>query len=300
MIKENFSLKDLNFNLWVQKICIKWYYLFIFLLLFLRLYKLLDIFLLLFSSIIILIYFLYNKIKISSKLNQWLIHLPFSIWLVIFLFSRNGVKDFVTKSLIIENELLTICFSLIFLTTFYVVLLKEVWVYICNRIYKIKYLCNQFNSPPEENTSLHYLVYQGNIKQIKKLFQEKLIKEKDIHKKDEYGRYPIHLARDVKTFSFLVSQGLKIDKENIYSGQTLLHLSVRRENLEVVKFLIKKRADINKKDMRKRSPLDYAKSNEMRNFLIAKGGKETILQKRIKHFLLKKMKLVKNTGNDLS
>ena len=166
---------------------------------------------------------------------------------------------------------------------------------------KKDYICTELHKKlPNKENAFHYLVYQGNINKIKELFQNRILKEKYIDDKDTYGRYPIHLIRDIEILSFFIEQGTEIDEENIYNGQTLFHLSAHRGDLKLAKFLTEKGANINKKDIRGRTPLDYVNSDEMRKFLITKGGKETILHKRIKHFFLKKMKLVKNSGNDLS
>ena len=53
-------------------------------------------------------------------------------------------------------------------------------------------------------------------------------------------------------------------------------------------FLLQQGTDINKKDIRKRTPLDYTKNIEMRNFLMKKGGKETVLYNKVKYYLLSK------------
>ena len=309
--KTIFSVNDLNFYLWFRKEYVKKFYLLILLILCLRRDILSDIFFLPFSIIILfLTYFLSNKVKVTNKsihLNKWLIFQPITIWLLLFFMSLDGNNTYEIYNLI-KNRDKFIIFILFMLPFCYILMniglafdFKKWNNGTSKKVhkYKIKYLCNKFDYPTEKPL-LHYLTYHGHIQKIRVLCEKNPIKDKTFYKVDKYGRPPIHLTRNVELTSFFISKGVDIDSPNIYSGQTLLHLSVRRENLEVVKFLIEKGADINKKDMRKRSPLDYAKSNEMRNFLIAKGGKETILHKRIKHFLLKKIKLVKNSGNDLS
>ena len=65
-----------------------------------------------------------------------------------------------------------------------------------------------------------------------------------------------------------------------------MHLSALKGDLKIAKFLIKKDADINKKDLRNKTPMDYAKNNEMRKLLKNNGGKETNLYKKIM-FLIK-------------
>lgn len=61
-------------------------------------------------------------------------------------------------------------------------------------------------------------------------------------------------------------------------GQTLLHIAVDDFNLEGVKLLLNKGADINKEDIEKRSPLSIAaflstfKNNTLAEFLIEKGA----------------------------
>ena len=300
MKKRIFNDADPYFIFWQKKVSsIKWICLLICVLLFIDLFNFVDIYYILFSMIIIYLYFLYSKTKIIfGDLEAFLLYGLFGIWCTISTFATDpfgkglGLKAFSIAHLSSLGDIILVCFvSITILIPFYTIVFGLAWEFIIFRRkrFQILCLCTDFDSPPDEHNSLHKLVYKGKVEEISSLLDKKSKGLKtanfDFFETDCYGRYPIHFAKTQEMVSFLLSQGVKIDETNSYSRQTLLHLMSRRGDLRMVDFLLKQGADINRRDAIKRTPLDYAKNNRMRNFLIANGGKETNLQDKIKYLI---------------
>lgn len=145
--------------------------------------------------------------------------------------------------------------------------------------YLRKYVCEVLPQiKPSKEDWLHYLCYIGHIQKIKQFFEKTHLEKKEtVFKKDSYGRLPVELAGDLEILSFLVQQGAELDIKNEYSGQNLLHIYAKTGNMEIVDFLIQKGLDINAKDIKGRSPVDYAKNKNLERFLLSKGAKKTYL-----------------------
>ena len=262
-----------------------------------------KIFLCISIATIIILFFLKK-----TKVPRYIINQPIFLWLSFFTsyiiisadtfapFSWLDTLDFDHRYYgilqIIQNQTEKNLFIFFFLLM-YIGINIDLWLgydkwterHIIKKLKK-DYVCIEFpKKPPKKEDILHYLSSQGDIKKIEYLFQNKLLKVKEIYNKDEYGRPPLHLVKNTDMISFLIKKGVEVDDINVYSSQTLLHLSSRRRDLKMVKFLLEKGANINKKDIRGRTPLDYAKNNDLRQFLISKGGKETSLYNKIKYFL---------------
>ena len=262
-----------DISLWVQKNYIKFYFFLFSLypLLLLLLYKsnslinilwLLPI-LIIVTSVYVLIYLYHKK---TTELTKWLIHLPFLIWMILcVLFHMNNKHQDITIDLIITS----------ILTFLQVLILFRLKSFIVESLFLIKYFCIHFDNFPNKEDLLNNLLYTEH-------------KTSDFFKLDKYGRPPIHLATDIEIVSTLLEKGADIEQENIYSGQTLLHLASRKGDLKMIEFLLEKGANINKQDMIDRTPMDYAKTDKIRNFLIANGGKETTLYNKIKRLFSKK------------
>ncbi|MCZ0931818.1 MAG: ankyrin repeat domain-containing protein [Oligoflexia bacterium] len=229
------------------------------------------------------------------NLELFLIHLPLGIWYSIssvsMIPSKGGLKNFLTDYLNSINDIIILCFILITaVIPLHTGLIGLAWELILfqRKIFQIRYLCANFDAPSDEYYTLHNLVYRGNTEEISKLLDKKnkgilKVANFDFSEIDQYGRYPIHLAKTQEMVSFLLSKRVEIDQENSYSGQTLLHLASRRGDLKMADFLLEKGAGINKKDIRKKTPVDYAKTDKMREFLTANGGQETTLYNKFKY-----------------
>ena len=297
MRQKIFQEIDPYFLAFKKKICLKWNCLF---LLIISLYDIsyyLDVYLICFSIIILIISFQYRKMKLisSPSLELISIHLPFGIWYSIsavsMIPSKGGLKIFLTEHLNSINDIIILCFILIAaVIPLYTCLIGLTWELILfqRKKFQIRYLCANFDAPSDEHNTLHNLVYTNNIKEISNLLDKKnksvlKIANFDFSEIDQYGRYPIHFAKTQEMISFLLSKGVEVDKTNHYSGQTLLHLISRRGDLKIAHFLLKQGANINKRDIRKRTPLDYAKHTKMRNLLIENGGQKTTLFDKIKY-----------------
>ena len=87
----------------------------------------------------------------------------------------------------------------------------------------------------------------------------------NINIKDKHGRTPLMFAvvRSIcspEVYELLLSKGANIDEKNNY-GSTPLHQAVGDQSLDLVKFLVLKKADINAQDSSSRTPLDIAKKH---------------------------------------
>ena len=314
---KNYDSQDQDFILWMQSSYINYVSLFI---LFFGLGYAFDIVFLLLSIITILILQFFKIINIS---NKYILQQPTILWLAVFIpymimfddtnhyyiffpfgwvFDSNFIKqDYGIYQILqqqIETEFLITAFLVIYiggiLEIKYYNKIKKIFDFITLR-FKKKYICFELSKKlPNQEDILHGLVYEGNIKKISEFLNPEIqgvskagIVQRELYKKDKYGRPPILLARASEVIDFFLSRGVDIDTINSYNGQTLLHLASQKGDLSLVKFLLKNQADINKKDIMKRTPVDYSKNYKMRNFLIEEGGKETILYNKIRYYILK-------------
>jgi len=87
---------------------------------------------------------------------------------------------------------------------------------------------------------------------------------------------------DVETFKKLVDELDDINIQNNY-GWTLLHITIRRDQREMVEYLLEKGADINKQDGVGWTPLMEAIMDdkpELCKYLVEKGADKTIANDR--------------------
>ena len=313
----NIDFESSDFNLWMRRKYTNYIVIFI---LFFGLGYIFD-FLFLSISLITIISLLLLK---NTKVNKYIINQPLLLWLAIFIpytiiftevthydiffpfswlfISDSGYRDYgiykffqnqTDRKFFIVTSLVVYIGGVLDIK--YYDKFKSKFDYITPRFKKI-YICLELlKKTPEKEDVLHTLVYQRDTEKVFDFLNTGIkgvsklrIRKSEIERKDQYGRPPIHLATTVEMVKLFLQKGVEIDQENIYSGQTLLHLASRRGDLKIAEFLLDKGADINKKDIRKRTPLDYAKNTEMRSFLIKKGGRETVLYNKVKYYFLSK------------
>lgn len=98
----------------------------------------------------------------------------------------------------------------------------------------------------------------------------------DVNAKDEGGDTALHGAVEMDKLEmadFLFTKGMKVDTQG-KGGRTPLFTAVMRGNVLMAKWLLEKGADVNAKDLDGCVPLHYAKTKEVAQFLVEKGGHE--------------------------
>lgn len=100
-----------------------------------------------------------------------------------------------------------------------------------------------------------------------------------VQKKDDICENFYEVTSDLKLLKDCLNKGLTVDTRNFF-GKTLLHVAAEFTKIEVARFLIGKKADINAKDDMQRTPLHLAAGNsletesglEMIELLLNKGS----------------------------
>lgn len=88
---------------------------------------------------------------------------------------------------------------------------------------------------------------------------------------DKYNKTPILYASNNKIRQILLESGADPNIKTS-NDSTLLHLAVQKNNLEVIKTLLRHKANPNILDKNQKSPLAYATSNEVRRRLLENGA----------------------------
>ena len=89
-------------------------------------------------------------------------------------------------------------------------------------------------------TALHQAVRQDEVQAVERL----LAQGADVNATDEYGRTPLHLADDPKIAEMLLAKGASLNAPD-NTGNTPLHIAAVYGNVEVMKLLIVKGAEVN-------------------------------------------------------
>ena len=87
---------------------------------------------------------------------------------------------------------------------------------------------------------------------------------------------------DLEAFKALIEAGADVNMQNRY-GETLLHITIRRDRREMVKILVDNGADINRRDAPGWTPLMECVMDDMPElcgYLIEKGADMTIANQR--------------------
>jgi len=122
-----------------------------------------------------------------------------------------------------------------------------------------------------KHTAVHFATISGNFKNLEVLLKNGA----DVHVQDLHMKYPIHYAMDFKTLKVLLIYGANIDVKT-QDKKTLLHIIVKRGDLEYMKYILKKEANINAEDKLQQTPLHIAAMHnhcECLKFLVDDGAR---------------------------
>jgi len=116
-------------------------------------------------------------------------------------------------------------------------------------------------------TPLHQNINNGNFENSKYLLQ----KGADVNAIDKKKLPPLAYARTAKLIGLLLDNKANPDVV-LPTGSTLLHNTVKANNLNIVALFVTAGADCNIKDNKDYVPLDYAQNNNIRAFLLHGGA----------------------------
>jgi ankyrin repeat protein len=132
----------------------------------------------------------------------------------------------------------------------------------------------------EGATPLYEAAEAGNLRAVKLLIE----KGADVNAKNAEGKRPLHMAvtwhPDPKLpyatiVKLLVEKGADVNAKD-KDGITALHLASEGGYTELATLLIDKGADVNAISEERGTPLDCAKTDEMKKLLTGKGGRESL------------------------
>jgi ankyrin repeat protein len=124
-------------------------------------------------------------------------------------------------------------------------------------------------------TGLYYSVDHNHIEVARYLL------EKGAKQTKGWGTFPVHEALENKNYEMLdllFEYGAKEQINSLTeSGYALIHLALKENDLEMVKYLVEKGASVNTKDYDGKTPLNYCNEliikPEIKTYLISKGAK---------------------------
>ncbi|XP_071037934.1 serine/threonine-protein phosphatase 6 regulatory ankyrin repeat subunit B-like [Parasteatoda tepidariorum] len=119
----------------------------------------------------------------------------------------------------------------------------------------------------EGYTLLHNSVKNGNDEIVELLITEGA----DVEAKSNHDETPMFFTVSKNVFELLIAKGANINAKSS-EGYTPLHSAVMNGRDEVVELLIKEGADVEDKDYFERTPIFYARSKRVHEFLIANGA----------------------------
>lgn len=144
-------------------------------------------------------------------------------------------------------------------------------------LYSVKRLVSKGVTIEGLDVALHEAVWYGKVKIVKYLLEQGA--PVDGYPPRIYKTHLIiALASDFTSLSALplIAHGANPNARLWESGYTALMLAVRTKNLEIVKALLEKGADVNASDEYGDNPLSFAKTKDMRDLLRRFGGKYPI------------------------
>lgn len=121
-------------------------------------------------------------------------------------------------------------------------------------------------------TLLHFAIMQNNIEAANILKKYNA----DVNYRDNLGRSPLFYAKTPEAVYWLVNKKSNINQSD-KNGRTSLHLNVIDNNVDIVKSLLKYKADTNIKDNNNLAPLAYAKTIKMMKLLLDNGADPNIV-----------------------
>lgn len=124
-------------------------------------------------------------------------------------------------------------------------------------------------------TALYYSVEHNHLEIARYLL------EKGAKQTKGWGTFPLHEAVDnlnYEMMDLLFEYGAKEHVNSLSeNGYAVIHLAIKNNNLELIKYLVEKEASVNTKDYEGKTPLNYCNEliikPEIKSYLISKGAK---------------------------
>jgi hypothetical protein len=146
---------------------------------------------------------------------------------------------------------------------------------VISNVKTVKYLVEKDANPKAKTktgfTTLHAAARNPDVDVIKYILP---IWKNDTEIKTNNGETPLFCAWNLDAMKFLISKGANINAKN-ENGDTPLHFFAKggNEKIEHLQYLIDKKADVNAKNEDDNTPFDFAGTDEKREILIEAGGK---------------------------